>query len=76
MTNGAQSHECYRKLEEIFIFQARDFKFGDSLGVGKLATNAELQLNVSNIIPASPKMTRIWYVNTNLKILTKLTTKN
>ena len=35
----AQSHSY---LEEIFIFQARVFKFGDFLGVWKLATNAKI----------------------------------
>ena len=40
MTNWAQIHEFYKryhKIEKMFIFQARVFKFSDLLGEEKLA---------------------------------------
>ena len=52
MTNEAQSNEFYKKN---CIFQTRVRKFGDCLGVWKLATNAKFQLNISKIMPAKSK---------------------
>ena len=43
--------------EEISIFQTSVLKFGDLLGGWKLATNAKLQLNISQIMVAEPKNT-------------------
>ena len=57
MTNRAQIHEFYKKVEKIFIFQATVSKFGDLLGGWKLAKNAKLLHNTSKIITAKPKKT-------------------
>ena len=44
-----------RRLEETFIFQAPVVKLGDLLREKKLATNANIQRNISIIMPAGPK---------------------
>ena len=59
--------QIHSYLEEIFIFQARVFKFGDCLGVWKLATNAKFQNNISKIMPARPKNTGTWEVLHSIK---------
>ena len=55
MTNWAQIHEFYKryhKIEKMFIFQARVFKFSDLLGEEKLA---KFQHNISKFVPFGKK---------------------
>ena len=44
------------KMEEIFIFGARVFKFGHLLGVWKLTINAKFQHHISKILHARQKI--------------------
>ena len=45
------------RKKEIFIFQYRVLKLCDLLVAWNLAQNTKFQLNISKIMPASPKNT-------------------
>ena len=53
-----------RLSEGYFIIQATVFKFSDSLGGWKLATNEKFHYNISKITKAGPKTTGTWGENT------------
>ena len=54
----------------MFIFLGTVLKFGDLLGYGFLATDAEFQLSIFKIVPARQKKpTGTWGVNTTFIVL-------